>query len=207
MSKKKHKEDVFYALLQDLSASLVSSAETYVAIVSDYPASKDKIPAMKEAELACDKQVRGIMEECTRSFITPFDREDIAAAAHNMDDVIDCMEGISARLDLFAVDEMRPAAIELANLTLDATHELQSLFQHLPNYKNDSAVLKSVVKVSKIEDKGDVTYRAALGTLYHEETDPIAIIKWTGLLDKMEDALDACEATSNVIHGVIVKNA
>ena len=207
MSKKKHKEDLFYSLLGDLIASVVSAAEIYVEIIHNYPVSAELLPKMKDAELQCDKQVRTIVEECTRSFITPFDREDIVAATHMMDEIVDDMEGVTARFALFAVEEMRPDVAELADLTLEGAQDLQSLVQKLPRYKDDSSALKQIAKVGKVEDKGDVAYRTALSTLFHNESDSIQIIKWKELYDKMEDALDSCESTASIIHGVIVKNA
>ncbi|MFZ2755654.1 MAG: DUF47 family protein, partial [Atopobiaceae bacterium] len=159
MGRIQHKEDAFYVMLREFSESLIGSGESYAAIMRDYPDCDEAIARMKEDELACDQKVRALLELCSRSFITPFDREDISAATRGMDDVIDGMEGVVCRLGLFSVKEIKPEAIELADLTLQAIRELNAVFVHLPDFKRDTMVMVKVVEVSRLEDEGDKVYR------------------------------------------------
>ena len=149
------KEDIYYTLLKQLAGVLVSAGDEYVEIIRDYPETYARIPRMKMLETQADDCVRDIMTRLYTSFITPFDREDIGELALAMDDVVDNMEAVVLRLDLFNIQAIRPEAIELANLTSLAVREMQEMIEHLPDYKRDEMVMKKAIAVGHIEDGGD----------------------------------------------------
>ena len=200
------KEDVFYTLLKDLAAILVEAAEEYVTIVSQYPESFARLPRMKLMETKADECVRDIMTRLYTSFITPFDREDISELALAMDDVVDHMEAVTLRFDLFNVKEMRPEATELAKLTLVAVGDMQKMIEHLPDYKRDEEVMKMAISVGHIEDGGDTVYENALRILFREEeTRGKESLAWLRLFDRMEHCLDACDHAAGVVRNVVLK--
>ncbi|MCH3968325.1 MAG: DUF47 family protein [Atopobiaceae bacterium] len=207
MSKVHKKQDAFYTLFSELSAMTVEAAELFRGIVREYPDSESRVPEMKEYELKCDEKAKQLFEELDNSFVTPFDREDIDALIRMMDDIVDNMQGVALRYQLFAVTRSIPAALEMADLILSATQDIDKLFRRLPNYKHDDKMTKIALRVGATEDKGDVVYHDALGALFHDETEPLKVIKWKTLLDKMEDTLDSCKDVSVVIQGVVMKNA
>lgn len=202
------KEDIYYTLLKDLAQVIVDAGEEYVNIMSGYPATAARIPRMKMYETRCDEIVRNIMERLVTSFITPFDREDISELALAMDDVIDYMEGVTLRLDLFNVSSMRPEAIELASLALEATRALQQMVEHLPNHKRDDMVMRLSMTVGQIEDGADEVYENALRDLFREEdVEGREYLAWLRLYDRMESCLDACDKAATVARNVVLKSS
>lgn len=207
MSRVKHHEDVFYRLIDDFGTNVVAAADLYKDIIYNFSPENGRVQEFRDMEHTCDACVRAIMVELAQSFITPFDREDIAALAHKMDDIVDSMYGVVQRLTIFHVDEVRPSARDLADITVNCTHELKILFEHLPNFKKDKVVREQTEKIKLLEDDGDDTYHIALGHLYDGGIDTVDVIKWNKLYDTMEAAIDACEECAYVVDGVVIKNA
>ena len=202
------KEDIYYTLLKQLAAVLVDAGEEYVTIMSGYPETFTRLPRMKMLVTRADETVREIMTRLYTSFITPFDREDIGELALAMDDVVDHMEAATIRLDLFNVRDMRPEAVELAELTLKAVEEMQEMIDHLPDYKRDEMLMKKAIAVGQVEDGGDEVYENALRALFREdETRGKESLAWLRLFDRMEHVLDACDHAAGVVRNVVLKSA
>lgn len=200
------KEDIYYTLLKQLAKVLIDAGEEYLTIMAGYPDTHTRIPRMKMLETQADDTVRDIMTRLYTSFITPFDREDIGELALAMDDVVDHMEAATLRLDLFNVKDMRPEAVELAELTLAAVHEMQEMIEHLPDYKRDDMVMKKAIAVGHVEDGGDEVYENALRALFREdETRGKESLAWLRLYDRMEHCLDACDHAAGVVRNVVLK--
>jgi uncharacterized protein Yka (UPF0111/DUF47 family) len=124
-----------------------------------------------------------------------------------MDDVVDYMEAAASRLDLFAVERMRPEAVKLAEITVQAVAELYKIMDRMSNFKKDSSVMELALGVDVIEDEGDAVYKTALADLFREDAPTLEIMKWSRVLDRMELALDACEHACDIVQGVVMKNA
>lgn len=208
MSRVKRKEDVFYRLFREYAEKIVATAEVYKKIFSnDYPATRPLITSMKDYENVCDDQAKKIFRELSSSFITPFDREDISVLVKRMDDVVDYMEAAASRMDLFAVTEMRPEAVRLAEITIQAIDELAKIMDRLSNFKKDPTVMELALGVDVIEDEGDAVYKTALADLFREDVPTLEIMKWSRVFDRMELALNACEHACDIVQGVVMKNA
>lgn len=208
MSRVKRREDVFYRLFREYGEKIVAVGEVYARVFSDeYPASRTLINSMKDYENVCDDQAKKIFIELGNSFITPFDREDISVLTKRMDDIVDYMEAAASRMDLFAVEEMRPEAIRLAQITVQAIGEVAKIMEHFPNFKKDSTVMELALGVDVIEDEGDAVYKNALADLFREQVPTLEIMKWSRIFDRMELALNACEHACDIVQGVVMKNA
>lgn len=202
------KEDEFYTMLKDLALVLVEASEEYVAIMRNYPASHTRIPRMALYETRADEKVRDIMTRLLTSFITPFDREDIGELALAMDDVVDHMEAITLRLDLFNLHDMREEAIEIADLTAIAIANMREMIEHLPEHKRDQRAMDMSIAVGHIEDNGDTVYENALRRLFREdETGGKESLAWLRIFDRQERCLDACDHAAGVVRNVVMKSS
>jgi uncharacterized protein Yka (UPF0111/DUF47 family) len=201
------KEDIFYTLLKQFADELLEAAEAYRDIVCGYPDTFARIPQMKVMETDCDERVKTIMSELYTSFITPFEREDISDLALALDDVIDCMNGVTKRLDLFNIHETRDEAPQLAELTLACVKEVHELIYLLPNYKKEPRVLELASKISNIEDEAGTVYEAALRRLFREDEKGRVTVAWLRLLDRMESTMHACDHVAAIVRGVVLKSA
>lgn len=205
------KEEVFYTLFKDFAKDITKAAEDYAKLLHDYPTTVNLIPLMKLHEVHCDEHVKKIMAELYSSFITPFDRDDISDLALRMDDIVDSMEGVAIRLELFNTSGSRTEATQLADLTVCAAKEIEKMITCLPDYKKDKQALTHSIEVGHIEDEGDTVYESALYRLFHDEDLPDArrghVVSWLRLFDRMENTLNACDRAAGVVRNVIMKSA
>ncbi len=204
------KEDEFYTLLKDFAALIAEAADEYAAIIHDYPNSMSRIPQMKVYETNCDERVKTIMQKLYTSFITPLDREDISALALAMDNITDSMYGVTMRLDLFNIDDMRVEAEQAADLAVTAVKELQEMLNRLPDYnKKPEPVMEKAISVGDIEDQGDTVYQNGLRRLFHEDEERGGkyAVTWLRIFDRMEQVLDACDDAAGIVRAVLMKSA
>lgn len=177
MSRVKRREDIFYSLLNEFGDKVVATATLYKEIIDRYPSSINSIARMRDMEQDCDSSVAKIMSELAQSFITPFDREDLAALAHAMDDVVDSMYGAIERLYIFHVEEMRPEVTHIAQITVESVDEMRTMLAHLPHFHHEKHLMDYVLHIDDLEDKGDDTYHDALSHLFAGGVDPIEVIR------------------------------
>ncbi len=204
---RRSKELVFFDLFKELSEKIIDAGGAFYDLIRDYSDVENKVARMKEMETECDIQTHKILRELNGSFITPFDREDIYKIAKEMDEIVDCLEEVSNRFVVFGVTSMKPEAIELTGLIIEAIKELDVLFANFHRFKADKVVIEQVIEVNRLENEGDIVYREGLKTLFKDEKDPIELIKWKHLFEQLEASLDACEDVANIVEGVVMKYA
>ena len=149
----KPKEDVFYTMFREFGDKIVEAAEEYAVIMGGYPETAARIPQMKVYERECDEKVQHIMKELYASFVTPFEREDISDLALRLDDIVDGMNSVAERLDLFNVDDTRKEATQLAELTLRACKTVQEMLSVLSDYKKDPTVMEKLLLLDMLKTR------------------------------------------------------
>ncbi len=164
----------------------------------------DKADEIKEVEHKCDFLTHEIIQRLHRTFVTPLDREDIHTLARTLDDVMDAIDATAAIVRLYQIERVRPDARELANLVTASTVQMVVALKALDRRHG---VAEPAVEINRLENEADRAHQSALRSLFQEERDPIAIIKWKEILDFLEAATDRCEDVANVLEGVVVKHA
>lgn len=164
----------------------------------------DKADEIKEVEHKCDFLTHEIIHRLNRTFVTPFDREDIHALARSLDDVMDAIDASATFIRLYRIDRVRPDARELARIIKISTDQVVLAMHALERLRG---VAEPAVEINRLENEADRTHQAALQRLFEDERDPILIMKWKEILDFLEQATDRCEDVANVIEAVVVKHA
>ena len=203
----KKKEDVFYDLFDVTMDKVLVAANCFKDLLNDFTDVSTKITNLKDIEHECDTHVHKILKALNASFVTPIDREDIYMIAKEMDNIVDSIEEVANRFDLFHVTEIREEAKEMASLIVDCVMELRILVNELRRMKRSSIINEKIIEVNRIENLGDVVYRSAIKSLFENETNAIEVIKWKQIFELMETSLDSCEDVANILEGVIMKHA
>ena len=164
-------------------------------------------PDMADLEHDGDAVTHQIMAELHRSFITPFDREDIALLAHSLDEVTDYIHSSADMMILYKVGQPTARARELADVIVQATVEVEKTVSEIHERINREKLLKGCMEINRLENDGDAIYRAALAELFSDSTDTASLIKWREIYEHMEMAIDRCEDVANVLEGVALKYA
>lgn len=198
------RDEQFYAMFNGLAERLSASA-TLLHEMFENPASLEtKVSKIKDLEHEADNLTHDIIDRINRTFVTPFDREDIHALASHLDDVIDLIDGTARRATIFRIQRTRPAAVVLAEVLSRAAKCVE---QGVRDMKIPKRVNEVTFSLKQLEEEGDAVYHEAMGTLFAEGGDALEVVKWKDLYDKIEDALDQCEDVGNVLQSIALKNA
>jgi len=199
----KSNEKEILVTLDNLAKKSVEISEELVIMLTDLKIDEchKKIHTI---ETEADKLVRDIFSELNRTFITPLDREDMQRVASKIDDTIDHIDGISARLQSYKITTAPPYALDMANELVKATKEVELMTAKLRNIKNPSSMIEHCRKTSEIEHKVDDLYSAAIAKLF-ESNDPIEIIKLKDIYEKLESASDRCVDVADVVEDIVLK--
>jgi predicted phosphate transport protein (TIGR00153 family) len=161
--------------------------------------------SIKRLEHEADEVTHEVVTRLDRTFITPLDREDIHVLASRLDDVIDQIDGLARRSQIFHVAEAPTGAILLADVVKRITEQLLIAVKELPNNKK-GRVLPACVAVKRLEEEGDSLYHEWLGKLFEGTPDPVTVIKWKELYDNLEKTLDRAEDAANVLESISIKH-
>jgi uncharacterized protein Yka (UPF0111/DUF47 family) len=163
------------------------------------------VESIKRLEHECDEVTHEVITRLDRTFITPLDREDIHELASGLDDVIDLMDGLARRSQIFHVGQSPQGAILLANVIQRACEQLlvavRGLGKNVPG-----TVLKACIAVKRLEEEGDTLYHEWLGKMFEGSPDPLLLIKWKEVYDNLERTLDCCEDAANVLESISIKH-
>ncbi|PPD58146.1 DUF47 domain-containing protein [Dehalogenimonas etheniformans] len=200
------KEEKFFDLIEVSAANIVKTAEALKDLVNNWSDIHEKVLKIVELEHAGDSVTHQIIAMLHRSFVTPFDREDIALLAHSMDDVVDFIHSAADYMLLYKVGQPGERVKELAGIILEATKEVAAAAPKLRQKAGLKQLLEHCIEINRLENLADQAYRSALVELF-EEYDMVDIIKWREIYESMESATDRAEDVANVFEGVALKNA
>jgi predicted phosphate transport protein (TIGR00153 family) len=161
------------------------------------------IEQIKAHEHRGDQLTREVIDLLNRTFVTPFDRDDIYNLAGALDDVCDNVDEAADNLGSYGASKVPPRAREQAQVILEAAMQLDEAVGHLEGFRDSDEELTAL---RALEDEGDRLLRDAVGELFRNEPDPVAIIRWKDIHERLEEAVDACENAADVLEAIYVKN-
>jgi predicted phosphate transport protein (TIGR00153 family) len=198
------REERFFTDFVAMADEIRAGARLLESMLAADPPVWDKADEVKEIEHKCDFLTHEIIQRLHRTFVTPIDREDIHALARSLDDVMDAIDASAALVRLYQIDRVRFGARELARIISTSADQVRSAMEALEHHKGVSAC---AVEINRLENEADRLHQQAVGRLFQEESDPLAVMKWKEILDFLEAATDRCEDVANVVEGVVVKHA
>ncbi len=201
------REEKFFDLVQESAQNMVKAAHQLKEMVDTWEDVGGKVSEITDLEHQGDTITHEIMARLHRTFVTPFDREDIALLAHTLDDVTDFIHAAADAMLLYNVDCPGQRAKELADIIVQATEEVERVVPQLKKHIVLSQVLKRCVEINRLENVADRVFRSAMAELFDDSTDIAHIIKWREIYEHMESATDRCEDVANVLEGVALKHA
>jgi len=201
------REQKFFDLFEKSAQNMVKAAQVLKEMVDTWENVGKSVDEIIDLEHKGDTITHQIMAQLNRTFVTPFDREDIAMLAHTLDDVTDFIHTAATRMFIYKIDHSTPRAKELADIIVQAALEVERtipLLRHRPELEK---VLPRCVEINRLENAADEVFRSALAELFDDTTDMAQVIKWREIYEYMEEATDSCEDVSNVLEGVALKYA
>lgn len=201
-----NKGEEFFELFDSVGKNLLKASAALVEFFESFEDMPDKVKVISDLEHDNDLLTHEIIRKLNKTFLTPFDREDIYAIAARMDDVLDLIWGAAQRAQLFKIEEPTQEAAAMAR-TLASTVELVYKTLNCLRAKKYSYIQDLCVEIHKLENRNDRMFRETLGKMFEEVKDPILIIKWKEVYEILEDASDRCEDVANTFEAIVLKYA
>jgi len=201
------REEEFFTLFSKASENIYDGACQLKELLDRFDNVQERAHKIEEVEHKGDAITHDIIRKLDTTFITPIDREDIIKLASALDDVIDLIHGVAMRIVVYKISASTSYAKELGFLIVKAALELKKGIEHLPLADGRDRVYEHCVEVNSIENEADRVSRDAIGNLFENQIDPVAIIKWKEIYEALETATDRCEDAANVLESVALKNA
>lgn len=198
------RDEQFFPMFGELAEKLSQAADLLAQLFADPERLQELVQKIKDVEHQADVLTHDIIVRIDKSFVTPIDREDIHLLASRLDDVIDLVDGVARRAQMFRIRQYRPQAAELADVLRRGAFSLTEAVQNLQKPK---VILQRAGELKKLEEEGDAIYHAAIGALFDDGADALEVIKWKELFDKLEDAVDLCDDVWNVVESIAIKNS
>ncbi|QUC64010.1 DUF47 domain-containing protein [Nitrosopumilus sp. K4] len=199
----KSNEKQLLKILDDLAKKAVETSEALLVLLDDL-GNTEKMETVRRLESEGDVLTRDIFAELNKTFITPLDREDMQRIASKIDDVIDFMDGIAARLYSYKIETPPAFSKMMVEELVKATHEVHYMVSKLQKIKNPQDMINHCRNTSDIEHKVDDLYREAIKELF-ESQDAIHIIKLKDIYESIETASDRCVDVADVIEDIVLK--
>ena len=196
------KDAGFYELFEAAARTAQQAAELLDRMLAEHPDHPELPEQIRELEHDGDRITHDLLRKLNTSSATPIDREDVLALASALDDVTDLVEEVADLFVLYRIEAPMQQAEVLAHLLALACAELVLAIGLLRSSGDFSA---HIVEVNRLENEGDRVSREAVASLFDAGIDPMVVIRWKDIFERLEDGIDATERTANVLEGIRIK--
>ena len=194
----------FYDLYNRAAENNVAVARLLVRLLEGFPNDRDTLARdIKDAEHEGDRLTHEVVDLLNRTFVTPFDRDDMYRLAAALDDICDHVDEAAGDILGYGVTEIRDSARQQAAVIERAATKLLEAVRKLEGFKDSK---RELVELRELEDEGDRLNRESIAALFASNEDAISIIRWKDIHEQLEEAVDACENAADVLEAILVKN-
>ena len=198
------KEREFFDLFEEAGANILRAADLLDQMLRGYPETAGLGRELLIAEQEGDRITHDIIKLLNHRFVTPIDREDIYALASALDDVVDFAEEAADYLGLYKIEAPMEQAQRQAHILLQCARQIAEAMPRLRGFKDISHY---TIEINRLENDGDRIVREAMAALFDDGIDPMVVIRWKDIYERLEQAIDACEQVANIIEGIVIKNS
>ena len=198
------REEKFFDLFVEDAQNVLAGARMLEELFRSYDQRERLASQLRDTERRGDGISHDIGQRLAKTFVTPFDREDIHQLISRLDDVIDFIEEVADTCILYKIDSPTRTATEQARIVVLQCEEMVRALEKLRGFKG---VEPHWIEIHRLENEGDRIARQAIADLFMNGADPVHVIKWKDVYGLLEDTIDACEDVANVIESIVVKHA
>ena len=197
------REREFFDLFEEAGANIVRATELLERMLERWPDHGELARDVVVCEQEGDRITHDIIQRLNSTFVTPIDREDIYALASALDDIVDFVEEVSDFMGLYRIEAPMEQAQQMAQILRDSARQISQAIPRLRSFKD---IHHYTIEINRLENDGDRVMREALASLFERGIDPMMVIRWKDIFERLEDAIDATERTANILEGIVIKN-
>ena len=194
----------FFDLFEEAGGNILRAAGLLEEMLRDFPERRELSREILICEQEGDRITHDIIQRLNQTYVTPLDREDIHALASALDDVVDYTEEVADYLGLYKIEAPMEQAQRLASVLHHATRQVEEVMPRLRGFQD---VSHYTVEINRLENDGDRITREAMASLFDNGIDPMVVIRWKDIYERLESAIDATEHVANIIEGIVIKNS
>ena len=202
------RDNSFYELLEKQSEAAIRAAKVLHQLSKEIENSVSLISQIEQIETEADGITHELSNKIDSTFVTPLDKEDLSNLSSGLDDITDMIEALAARLSIYKLSELRPDFEPLVYKLLLVTQATHEAIVALRDLKNRQSMQSAFIRIHELENESDISFRKALTDLFDDTTlEPIYVMKWKEVYDRVEAAVDSCEDVANIVESVVMKYA
>jgi uncharacterized protein len=194
----------FFDLFEEAGGNILRAARLLEEMLRDWPDRSELARDILLCEQEGDRITHDIIRRLNETFVTPIDREDIYALAAALDDIVDYTEEVADYLGLYKIEAPMKQSQQLAQVLHQASRQISDAMPRLRGFKNMSHY---TVEINRLENDGDRITREAIASLFENGIDPMVVIRWKDLFERLEAAIDSTEHVANILEGIVIKNS
>ena len=172
----------------------------------DYANIKEMLTKMHELEHSADGVKHEMSAALAKAFVTPLEREDMALISANIDEVADFIEEVLQRIYVNRIQTVMPEAVQFAGMIVECCDMMKQMLSELPNFKKPKKLHELIIALSHKEEECDQLYLEATLKAADFSTDPLVVMFWRDIYDRLEKCADACEHVGDSIETIVMKN-
>jgi predicted phosphate transport protein (TIGR00153 family) len=201
------REGKFFDLFNAHAERIVEGSRELAAMIGTFSELEAHAQRIDAAERAADKITHETISTLHKTFITPFDREQIHQLITTMDDILDLIQDVAESVALYDLRSVTPEARQLAEICQVSCDRVKTTVGLLHDLKQSESILKYCQEIDRLESDADRVMRSALSKLFREETDLKQVMKLRVIYDLLELITDRCEDVANVVEGIVLENS
>src|ERR1700737_556365 len=198
------RDRAYFELFEEAGKNILKAANLLEHMLSNFPDSKDLALEIKGCEQEGDRITHDIIDRLNHTFVTPIDREDILALASALDDIVDFTEEVADYLGLYKIEAPMDQAIKLARVLMAASRQISEAIPRLRGFRDISHY---PVEINRLENEGDRITREAVASLFDGGIDPMVVIRWKDIFERLEAGMRAPGKGANIPEGIVIKNS
>ena len=198
----------YFAMFVGLTQHCCDAAQNLHSTLSNFDAKRlpEMMQHMHAIEHAADVDKHALMKKLSREFLPPIEREDIISLSQEIDNVTDSIEEVVIRTYMYNVQEIRADALAMSTVIVKACDELLRGMREFHNFRKSEILPASIVEINRLEEVGDKLHMEAIHKLYNGNKDPLKVIIWTEIFERLEACCDSVEHAANVLESIMMKN-
>ena len=194
----------FFDLFEEAGTNTVRAADLLDQLLRNWPENKELGRELLICEQEGDRITHDLIRKVNTTFVTPIEREDILTLASGLDDVVDFTEEAADYLSLYKIEAPMEQAQRQSHVLLQCTRQIADAIPRLRGFRD---INHYVVEINRLENDGDRITREAIASLFDGGIDPMVVIRWKDIFERLEAAIDACERVAHILESVVIKNA
>jgi uncharacterized protein len=198
------KDRAFFDLFEESANNVLRAAELLDEMLHAYPEQAQLARAILLCEQEGDRITYDIIQRLNSTFVTPIDREDILSLASGLDDIVDLTEEVADYLGLYRIEAPMEQAQRQAHILMEACRQISAAMPRLRGFRD---VSHFTIEIHRLETDGDRVTREAVASLFDTGIDPMVVIRWKDIFERLEDAVDATEHIANILANIVDKNS